>query len=78
MTGCAYANSESRIETDGITPEGSMKKTEGLAREGSVTPIVVSRLALLKRFGSLFGVEPMAEYYDEGARGMCWPTDTGY
>jgi hypothetical protein len=76
MTVCAYANNEIRIGTDGITPEGSMKKTEGPGRAGAVIPIVVSRLGLLKLFGSLFGVEPMAKYWGVVARGMCRPTDT--
>jgi hypothetical protein len=76
MTVCAYANSEIRIGTDGITREKSLKKTEAPGRAGSFIPIVVSRLALLKRFGSLFGIEPMANYYGVVERGVCRPTET--
>ncbi len=76
MTVCAYANSEIRIGTDGINPEGSMKKTEGPGRAWSFIPVVVSRLAPLMLFGSLFGVEPMAKYFGVVARGMCRPAHT--
>lgn len=76
MTFRAHANSEIRIGMDGITPEVSLKKTAGTGRAWSFLPVVVSRLAPLQLFGSLFGVEPKAKYFGVVARGMRRPTDT--